>query len=402
MARIPKYRLHKSTGRAAVTLGGRHIYLGPYGSKESWNKYHRLVSEFIACGSSPAFGKNPDAVSLNDVLLAYMRYAKAYYGTGPASEFLRFRPIVKLATGLYGDDPCSTFTNVQFKSVREALMKPIKLNHKNKTITVRSRKYVNKCMERLLRIFKWAAGEGLIKAEVYASLKLIDSLRPGRTKAPETAKILLVPHALVEKTLPILVPVVADMVRFQMLVGCRPGEVCQIQPAMVDRSKDVWTIKLVKHKTAWKGKERIIYVGPKAQAVLTPYLERGADKFCFSPKEADKRRRLERSAKRKSPLNQGNKPGYNERIRAKENIKRRPGLCYAAGTYGRSIRASCLRNNIEPWAPNRLRHLAATDIRAASGLEAAQVLLGHSSADITQVFAETSAKLAIDTIRKIG
>jgi integrase len=36
------------------------------------------------------------------------------------------------------------------------------------------------------------------------------------------------------------------------------------------------------------------------------------------------------------------------------------------------------------------------------GLEAAQVVLGHASADITQVYAERNQKLAAEVIRQIG
>jgi integrase len=54
------------------------------------------------------------------------------------------------------------------------------------------------------------------------------------------------------------------------------------------------------------------------------------------------------------------------------------------------------------WGVNRLRHSAATEIRAKFGLEAAQVLLGHASADVTQVYAERDAELARTVIRQIG
>jgi site-specific recombinase XerC len=57
---------------------------------------------------------------------------------------------------------------------------------------------------------------------------------------------------------------------------------------------------------------------------------------------------------------------------------------------------------IEHWAPNRLRHSAGTEIRKRFGLEAAQVTLGHASADVTQVYAERDAKLAAEVARKIG
>jgi site-specific recombinase XerC len=54
------------------------------------------------------------------------------------------------------------------------------------------------------------------------------------------------------------------------------------------------------------------------------------------------------------------------------------------------------------WHPNQLRHSAATTIRKTFGLEAAQVILGHSRADVTQVYAERDNAKALEVIRKIG
>ena len=54
------------------------------------------------------------------------------------------------------------------------------------------------------------------------------------------------------------------------------------------------------------------------------------------------------------------------------------------------------------WAPNQLRHSFATKVRKYHGLEAAQVLLGHAKADITQVYAERDAALAVRVAAEIG
>ncbi len=54
------------------------------------------------------------------------------------------------------------------------------------------------------------------------------------------------------------------------------------------------------------------------------------------------------------------------------------------------------------WFPNQLRHSAATEIRKRFGLEAAQTVLGHSKADVTQVYAERDYGLAANVIRQIG
>lgn len=52
--RIPKYRLHKPSGRAVVTLNGRDIYLGAHGSAESKAAYNRLVAEWQLAGRQHA------------------------------------------------------------------------------------------------------------------------------------------------------------------------------------------------------------------------------------------------------------------------------------------------------------------------------------------------------------
>ncbi len=75
--------------------------------------------------------------------------------------------------------------------------------------------------------------------------------------------VLPVDDATVEATLPFLSTVVADMIRFQRLTGCRPGEVCGIRPMDVDRSGEVWVYRPASHKTEHHGKERFIFIGPK-------------------------------------------------------------------------------------------------------------------------------------------
>ena len=45
------------------------------------------------------------------------------------------------------------------------------------------------------------------------------------------------------------------------------------------------------------------------------------------------------------------------------------------------------------WHPNQLRHSFATTVRATEGPEAAQVLLGHSHINTTEIYAEKNAAL---------
>jgi hypothetical protein len=53
---FPKYRRHKQTGHAIVTINGRDYLLGPHGTKASKFEYDRLINEWLSSGRSPAYG----------------------------------------------------------------------------------------------------------------------------------------------------------------------------------------------------------------------------------------------------------------------------------------------------------------------------------------------------------
>jgi integrase len=211
-----------------------------------------------------------------------------------------------------------------------------------------------------------------------------------------------------------------------MLTGCRPGEVCCLRPADVDRSGDVWQYRPEHHKTEHHGRERIVYIGPQAQDVLRPYLLRDSQAYCFSPVDSERKRHAAQRAARRTPV----QPSQQNRSVRKR--KRPPRDCYDKNSYRRAIERACeiafgmpdelrkapkgetpeQRSKRErrarqwrrqhAWHANRLRHTAATKIRQRFGLEAAQVLLGHSKADVTQLYAERNNALGLQVAKQIG
>jgi integrase len=234
----------------------------------------------------------------------------------------------------------------------------------------------------------------------------------GRTSAKESTPVMPVSDELVDATLPYLPAVVADMVRFQRLTGGRPGEVCQIRPCDVDRSSEVWEYRPQSHKMEHHGRQRVIYIGPKAQAVLLPYLLRATDAHCFSPTESVRKREVEMRASRKTRV----QPSQQCRRKRKPMVL--PGEFYGRQSYSQAITRAIERANrerteaaadmgVKPvllphWHANQLRHSKATEVRRQFGLEAAQVSLGHAKADVTQVYAERDARLAVEVALKTG
>jgi site-specific recombinase XerD len=66
------------------------------------------------------------------------------------------------------------------------------------------------------------------------------------------------------------------------------------------------------------------------------------------------------------------------------------------------VKRACERAGVSPFSPNRLRHSAATAIRKGFGVEAAQVVLGHSQVLTTQIYAERDQDLGRGVAAEIG
>lgn len=387
MAKEPGYCFHKATGQAYVRFDGKLHYLGVYGTAESKERYNRLKAEWLVNRHVGAFAPvEQSGPTMAEVAEVYLEHAKTYYaGSNEHSNLeLACRPVAEL----YGSLKAKDFGVVQYRACRDWWLQDPK----------RSRPYVNEQSKRLLRILKWGVGQGMVPPVVYQSCQCVESLKAGRCTAPETKPVSCVPQSLVDATLPYMTQVLRDMVTFQLLVGCRPGEVCKITPAMVDRSNDVWLIKLAKHKTSYLGKDRVIYVGPQAQAILSKYLLRAENAACFSPIESEKQRLQAKHEARVTPMSCGNKPGSNRT----RSPRRAPGNAFDTGSYAKSIKGACKRAKVESWSANQLRHNAATMVRKHYGLEGAQVILGHSDIGISQVYAERDASKAIGIARQIG
>jgi integrase len=259
-----------------------------------------------------------------------------------------------------------------------------------------SRGVINSRIAKIKRIFRWAVSEELALPNLVVALGTVAGLQRGRTSARETKPIAPVADDVVEKTLPELPDVVADMVRFQRLTGCRPGEVCSLRPRDVDRSEEVWRYVPASHKTDYLDRPRVIFIGPKAKEILTPYLLRDANACCFSPEDTERKRKAKMRANRKTPV----QPSQVDRSKPKP--KRKAGPRYNTNSYGCAIRRASEKAGVECWGPNRLRHSAATEIRSRYGLEAAQTVLGHADANVSQIYAERDLALAKRIMAEVG
>ena len=119
----PKYRHHKSSGQAYVVIDSKDVWLGEYGSKASRNKYHAVLSEWIARDRQGApVPREPDGgPTVSVVLAAFLKHAVTYYaspdGTSSA-ELNHFRRVMRLLKRLYGSTPAAEFGPLKLKAAR--------------------------------------------------------------------------------------------------------------------------------------------------------------------------------------------------------------------------------------------------------------------------------------------
>jgi integrase len=376
--KVPRYSRHKN-GQARVRYGGKTTYLGAYGTPESREAYER----FIATLPKPEIeGPPPEIVTgsiplIGELILHYLAHAKAYYvradGT-PTGEHETIRAVLRPLRKTFGELRADQFGPKRLKELQQVM---VGLNW--------SRQYVNKATGIIKRCFKWCASEELIPAAVSVALTTVSGLNKGRTKARERAKIGPVADEMVEATLPYMSDLAVDVVRFMRRTGARPGEVVRMLASELDRSDPAcWVYSPGQHKTEHHGKGRSIFIGPEAQQIVLPRLMKaGEDGQVFPLKRASLCAEVYRACRRKYPHSKLSK------VRRKNLTK--------------AQRAELLAwERAHRWHPNMLRHAFATEVRREHGLEAAQVLLGHSRADVTQVYAERDVERARAVARRIG
>jgi integrase len=221
------------------------------------------------------------------------------------------------------------------------------------------------------------------------------------------------------------------MVQLQALTGMRPGEVVIMRSIDIDTGK-IWLYRPGSdqgpegvHKTAFRGHGRVVPIGPRGQEIVRQFLKTDLLAYLFQPQEAMNELKAERRQNRKSKVQPS------QMNRCKRNPKRKPGTRYTVASYGRAISRACdlafpfpfpeglARIELEKWRKaheqdvkkwqkqhrwhaHQLRHARATEIRREAGLDAARVVLGHRSAQITETYAEIDLNRAAEVMARLG
>jgi integrase len=442
MPKTPGYRKRHDRNQAIVTLTDaitkkrRDYWLGDFGSAQSRELYHRVVAEWEANGRrliDAGFEKPTDdrdqGITVSELCARYWRTESAHMTERDRGHS---KSLIRLLRRSYGSTAAEAFGPKRLQRLRDEMIRDDpETGRRGWGVS-----YTNAQVRRLCRLFKWAASQELISATVRVELLSVDALRPGKSAARPAKVVKPVAIEVVEKTLPFMAGPVAAVVRLQLLTGARPDELLSLRARDIHtQSEDgLWIARPQRHKTQHIGHDRSIMLGPRAQALLKPFMDRSGDAFLFSPAEADAERRRAKASARKTPLSCGNRAGTNR----KPSPMKSAGERYDSRSYYRAVQYACdtafpppppvakradetrdqwrkrlaktgLKSDLDAWRkehrwfPYQLRHTAATLYRREHGLEASALVLGHASARVTDaVYAERDLTKVAEIMRQVG
>lgn len=393
----PTYQYHTS-GQARVFLDGRYFYLGEHDSPASYAKFYALLATYHENGKrmpDDAPDRVADApVTIRCLTAEFREHAKTEYANN-ATQKAKYDNICTLLDDEYADVPVNEFGPRRLAAVRELLVATT-----NRQKRRNCRTYINQQVRLIIAVFRYGVSREIVRPETIVALKSLKSLKPGQTEARESDPVKPVDIEAVRLTANFLSPQIKSMVMIQAATGMRPSEVCTMRPIDIEKRPDgVWIYRPARHKTMHSGKKKEVPLVGDAKRALKPFLSRADEEFFFKPAEAAEWHLQQRRENRKTPLNQGNRPGYSKASRDGTRKPRKYHDRYNKDTYRRAIERAAKQAKTDHWFPYQLRHTAASVIREALGIEAAQAMLGHSHRAMTEHYAKQSLDRAIEAAK---
>ncbi len=377
---ISEVRYHTTRGYFFAYSQGRQIYLGK-DAKLAELRRQELIAESIArqreaLNRPPIDSNTQNILLLDEAIGAFLaHFTKGNYDRSDTALCQRS---MGLLSNFCGSKIIHNFKTQDYLDFRAHLMSIT--DHRGKKF---SRNYLNKLTKMVKRLFKYCAQNDHCTVEQYNKLALIQNLEYGKGGIELNARQ-GVPDSTVEACLPFMQPMIADMVRLQMLSGMRPCELSILTHAQISRpghiviiprtnrpltpvthdQTTVWFYLPVVHKNTARSKPKVICFGPRCQTILAPYLANPTSEYIFDGRLLKSRR----STQRRLPYT-------------------------SVELYRDEIHRAVQRHNkahpdspLEDWTPYQLRHAAAQAYSEAYGRDTAAAVLGHDGLDTISVY----------------
>ena len=402
MKRPPKFCHHKGTDRGYSTdpRTKKEIWFGPWGLAKTKQAYLRWCAELLTDEVMPSMVVPEHEPVVADLVNAFIKYSVSYYRDPTTGKPTSQLGVVKSALrelDLYLEMKIKDFTPSVLLAVRAGIMHrdiiPKSEGAPRKKLCINS---VNGAIVKIRQMFKLGVEWELVPTLTYQALACVKHLnwRTAPTlRNPD--KITPVPVEYFDLIMPHLKPMYQALLKLHIdtgmrvkeLVSMRWSEITQVEP-------ELWCYSPQEHKNSHRGDPRMIYIKPHFIALMKSlrkplwdedavWCQRGVGKSAgYSGMiSADSYARAIEGAQKR----------YNEG---------RLGIKQGGRTDKKELATTTTKRiPMAHWTPLQIRHTYATQVRRTHGLEGAQAVLGHSTLDATQIYAEKRDDLARSVAR---
>lgn len=356
----PPIKVHRKSRRCFALYRGVQHWLGPADPPEPpWHpevrrSYAELLALLATAEPRPAAPANPPtSLTVAEVFARWQAEEAPRYGESRerVNVELAFAPLLKL----YTRTPAAEIDALALEKVRGAM------------IALRwSRVTINNNCGRIRTVWRWAERQRLLPRGSWANLRTLPPLLANDARVKESPRRRATTWEELQQVLGCCVPPLRAALLVQWWTGCRSQDVRRMKVGQVDRRESIWIYHPHTHKNAWRGQERDVLIGPRAQEVLLPWLEDKTPVEWVFPCHAHMPRHV------RKPYDWF----HGER-------------CYSCRSYGSAGSRAARRAGVEGWSPYTLRHAAKRRITRAEGLDAARSFLGQSSIQATDGYAHS-------------
>ncbi len=341
-------RLHVHKGFARVCWGSKWYHLGRAGSDSARAAYSRLIGVWRV---DPYYDPDGPGLTVRELCLEYL--AAAPFPPGNKGQYGR---AVRLLAEAHARVDVEQFGPVKLT----AWMRALAAERDDRGRLRYSRGYVGKLVRIVRAVWRWGVSTERVRNDLWQALLSVKGLRADEGR--EGRKVSAAPDADFRAMAAELHDGAAGLARLLRLTGARPSELFGLRPADVDRTTDPWSYTPVSHKTSAKGKERVIFFGPGAVAVLREFWPKGDGPFFTNCR----------------------------------------GRVYNRNSLLLAFKRACRRAGVPVLTPYQLRHSRLTEARNKFGAEGAQAVGGHERLSTQEFYTHRRNDLAIKIARESG
>jgi integrase len=372
-----------SSGQARVRLCGKTFYLGLWGSAEAHGRYAELIREWEANGREP-IGPQPitaveATLTVRDLSAQYQawivttgRFLK--HGKDTSRRRLT-RRVLKLFEGFAGAVPVRRLNEALLVQWRDR----IEVDHPTLV-----RATINRWVWLVKDALRWGKPRGLVPKAVWLDCASLPNLKRGECSGrPERGKRARRAVAIqdVERVAAHCHPQIAAMMRLQICTSMRPGDVCLMRWADIDKKgpNGTWVYTVEGAKTEHLGHVTRYLLGTAAQKILEQFPALPTA-YIFSPAK----RMAERHAAGR---------------RSREPMRRRFNARWTTLAYRLHVKIAAAKAGVEDFTNHELRHTAVTVVTNEAGLAVASAAANHKDIATTSRYYHSSAGEKVQAVR---